>query len=110
MNWLFLIMFSVIFTIAIIVFIITFVKVFSQARRNSKAPKLTVEAKVVSKRQNYNGGRRNVGTTSYYVTFEVDSGDRMELYLSGMDYGMLVEGDTGKVTFQGTKFIEFERD
>ena len=38
-------------------------------------------------------------TTRYYVTFQVESGDRMEFSVSGR-YGLLV--DTGRLTFQGT--------
>ena len=47
--------------------------------------------------------------TTYYVTFQVESGDRMELTVSGPDYGMLVEGDIGKLSFQGTRYLGFER-
>ena len=47
--------------------------------------------------------------TTYYVTFQVESGDRMELTVSGSDYGMLVEGDIGKLSFQGTSYLGFER-
>jgi hypothetical protein len=31
-------------------------------------------------------------STWYYVTFQVESGDRMELAVRGSDYGMLAEG------------------
>lgn len=48
-------------------------------------------------------------STTYYVTFQVESGDRMELHVSGIEYGMLVEGDYGKLTFQGTRYLEFVR-
>ncbi len=48
--------------------------------------------------------------TSYYVTFQVESGDRMELTVSGSDYGMLVQGDIGKLSFQGTRYLGFERN
>lgn len=48
-------------------------------------------------------------STSYYATFQVESGDRMELPVSGEQYGMLAEGDMGKLTFQGTHFLSFER-
>lgn len=44
------------------------------------------------------------------MTFEVESGDRMEFAVRGQDYGMLVEGDTGRLGFQGTRFLDFERD
>ena len=48
-------------------------------------------------------------STTYYVTFEVESGDRMEMNVGGQDYGMLTEGDVGKLTFQGTRYLNFER-
>ena len=47
--------------------------------------------------------------TTYYATFQVESGDRMELEVDGSDYGMLVEGDMGKLMFQGTRYLGFER-
>ena len=48
-------------------------------------------------------------TTSYHVTFEFDSGDRSEFSLSGSQYGMLAEADIGILTFQGTRYLGFER-
>ncbi len=48
-------------------------------------------------------------STWYYVTFEVESKDRMELEVSGSEYGMLAEGDKGKLTFQGTRYLGFVR-
>ena len=47
--------------------------------------------------------------TSYYVTFQVESGDRMEFSVSGAEYGMLIEGDRGRLSFQGTRYLGFER-
>jgi len=49
-------------------------------------------------------------TTTYFTTFEVESGDRMELKVPDKEYGMLVEGDEGKLTFQGTRYKGFERN
>ena len=49
-------------------------------------------------------------STWYYATFEFESGDRMELGVSGSEYGMLAEGDSGKLTFQGTRYLSFERE
>ena len=46
-------------------------------------------------------------STRYYVTFQVESGDRMEFSVSGREYGLLVEGDTGRLTFQGTRYLGF---
>ena len=45
----------------------------------------------------------------YFVTFEVASGDRMELAMSGREYGLLVEGDRGQLTFQGSRYLSFDR-
>lgn len=47
--------------------------------------------------------------TTYYVTFQVESGDRMELRMTGRDYGMLFEGDRGTLHFQGTRYLGFDR-
>ncbi|MCI9457297.1 MAG: DUF2500 domain-containing protein, partial [Oscillospiraceae bacterium] len=41
---------------------------------------------------------------------QVESGDRMEFQVQDTDYGLLVEGDRGKLTFQGTRFLGFERE
>ena len=43
------------------------------------------------------------------VTFQVESGDRMEFEVDGSDYGLLVQGDIGKLSFQGTRYLGFER-
>lgn len=92
------------------------IKTWSQ---NNAQPVLSVWAKIVSKRTNVSSSMHNnnnndmhhhSSSTSYYVTFEVESGDRMEFHISGDEYGMLVEGDTGKLTFQGTRYKGFSRD
>ena len=48
--------------------------------------------------------------TSYFATFQVESGDRIEFLVSGMEYGMLAEGDRGALTFQGTRYLNFRRE
>lgn len=97
------------------------VRGISQWNKNNHSPRLTVDAVVVTKRidvsyhQNYNAGditgAHGMSTTSstrYYVTFQVESGDRMEFHVNGREYGMLVEGDRGRLTFQGTRYLGFE--
>lgn len=82
--------------------------------KNNASPRLTVSAKVVTKRSSHHHHHHSHGgmhhSTHYHVTFEVESGDRMELSVSGHEYGMLVEGDTGRLTFQGTRYLSFERE
>ena len=88
----------------------------NQWRKNNKSPVLSVAAVVVTKRTDVhhqldtsNGRNNNSSPTTYYVTFEVESGDRIELKVSGKEYGMLVEQDSGILTFQGTRYLDFER-
>ena len=42
-------------------------------------------------------------------TFEFESKDRTEFRVNGKEYGMIAEGDYGKLKFQGTRFLEFNR-
>ena len=48
-------------------------------------------------------------STTYYVTFEFESTDRLELQVTGTEYGLLYEGDQGILTFQGTIYLGFDR-
>lgn len=83
--------------------------VFSNVKEgvhNNNSPLLTVPAQVVAKRIHVQGDHSH---TTYYVTFEVQSGDRMEFRLDGTEYGELVEQDLGLLTFQGTRYKAFER-
>lgn len=93
-------------------------RTFHYWNRNNKQPVLSVRALVVGRRQEVQsrrlGGDDNAlpytNISAYYVTFEVESGDRIEFALQGPLYGMLAEGDQGKLTFQGTRYLGFERD
>ena len=80
--------------------------------RNNQSPRSTVSAVIIAKRENIThhqhanagdaSGAHGFHTTTnsmYYVTFQV----------SGTEYGMLAEGDTGRLTFQGTRYLAFER-
>ena len=90
--------------------IVTLIRGVGEWNKNNQSPKLTVPATVVAKRSDVHRGIETMHTfTSYYVTFQVESGDRMEFEVSDMEYGMLAEGDIGKLTFQGTRYLLFER-
>ena len=112
---LFEVMFFIMFVLFFLVFVGTLLKGLGEWNKNNHSPQLTVPVTVVAKRTNvsrhHHGGQHHHSSTSttYYVTFQVESGDRMELRISGSQYGLIVEGDTGKLTFQGTRFLNFER-
>ena len=112
------IMFFLVFALVIGVFLVTIVRGIGQWHKNNQSPRLTVDATVVAKRTNvsrhhHHNGAGHMGHTStsttYFVTFQVASGDRMELRMDGYQYGMLAEGDRGRLTFQGTRYLGFER-
>ncbi|MDB8564027.1 DUF2500 domain-containing protein [Turicibacter sanguinis] len=48
-------------------------------------------------------------STTYDVTFEFITGQRMELRVSSNQYGYIIEGDEGLLQFQGHLFVSFER-
>ena len=117
MQFVFPIFFVLVFTIVIGTFIFTAVSGAKRWNKNNHSPRLTVWAKVVTKRNHtgvyrhhHSGHHHTTHSSTYYVTFEVESGDRMELQMDGFEFGMLAEGDTGKLTFQGTRYLGFERE
>ena len=94
------------------------VRSISQFIKNENSPILTVPATVADMRRKTHHHHHNHGgtgmhhtthSTTYYVTFQVESGDRMELHVAGYEFGMLIEGDRGNLTFQGTRYLGFER-
>lgn len=116
MAGLFPILFIIVFVIVIGVFVSTAVSGAKQWHTNNNSPRLTVAARVVNKRtqvghhhSGVNEHHHSHSYTRYYVTFEVESGDRMELQVTGEESGLLVEGDQGQLTFQGTRYLGFVR-
>lgn len=104
----------------VVVFGLIFVNIIRGIRTwkyNNAQPVLTVPSRIVAKRDRVtthhhnhgNGMHQNHSSTSYYITFEVESGDRMEFLVRSQEYGMLAEGDLGRLTFQGTRYLGFER-
>lgn len=110
-------MFTIIFLLALGILMATIIKGIMQWGKNNASPRLTVSATVVAKRTDVTrrhgssiDNHHTFSSTRYYVTFQVESGDRMELQMTGPEYGMLAEGDRGRLTFQGTRYVSFERE
>lgn len=112
--------FPIFFILVAALVVFTIIRGLAEWNKNNQSPRLTVDAKVVSKRENTTHYQDNANyevthavtmrtNTTYYVTFEVESGDRMEMCVDGQQYGMLAEGDSGKLTFQGTRYLGFDR-
>lgn len=114
--------FPIMFLVVFCIIIASVVQGIATWHKNNNSPRLTVPAVVVAKRESVTQHQHpNAGdvsgahgftmttSTTYYVTFQVESGDRMEFHVAGSEYGMLAEGDTGRLTFQGTRYLSFER-
>lgn len=108
------ILFFIVFAFVLSMILRMFVRGFRRERINDRSPRLTVQVKIVAKRTQVRGNASSVHTagsayTHYFSTFEFASGDRLELAVPADAYGYLVEGDEGNLTFQGTRFLSFDR-
>ena len=113
-DLLFSILFPILFLVVLGMILYAIIGNIRTWNKNNHSPRLTVPAAVVAKRtevSHHHTDNTMMHTfTTYYVTFQVESDDRMELTVSGSDYGMLVEGDIGKLSFQGTRYLGFQRN
>ncbi len=113
----FLVIFSIAFISILVTIIFMAVRGIMQWNSNNNSPRMIVPAIIVSKRIDVNHYHNNSGGingstnshTRYFVTFQVESGDRIELCMYGNEYGMLAEGDVGRLTFQGNRYLGFQR-
>lgn len=101
-------MFGLMSMLFFVLFGVAIVRMITVWSKNNASPRLTVAATVVAKRTRV----RHDGdgsSTRYYATFQFESGDRLELHIPHNQIGYLVEGDGGMLTFQGTRYLGFER-
>lgn len=116
------ILFCVVFAVIAVVIVVNLVKDTRDWNQNNHSPRLTVSCRIIGKRVEVSyttnpvggdvsgaHGMQTISSTTHYVTFQVESGDRMEFRVDGREYGLLAEGDFGKLSFQGTRFLDFER-
>ncbi|MBS7223744.1 MAG: DUF2500 domain-containing protein [Clostridiaceae bacterium] len=107
------------------IFLIVFGMIISQMvrgvaewNRNNHAPVERQRARVAGKREEVhhhthtdgNGMMHTTTSVTYYATFELAQEQRMELRIQGSVYGALKQGDCGTLIFQGTRYLNFERE
>ncbi|MDN4524997.1 DUF2500 domain-containing protein [Fictibacillus fluitans] len=63
----------------------------AKGNKNNQSP--PEKAMVVTKRTAVHGGGESRAYNRYYVTFQLENGERLEFKVSGEEFGMLVEGD-----------------
>jgi len=111
------VMFIIIFAVVIGVFVAIIARGIITWGKNNSSPRIPAEVRIVAKntsvlypRRTREFGHAHIhGATSYHVTFEFLSGDRIELDVPSREYGLIAVGDIGTLTFQGTRYISFNR-
>jgi len=79
--------------------------------RNNALPVLSTPARVVAKQTGYEKWRNNRRLRTlnlYYATFELDTGQRIEFSVGDNQFGALIVGDQGTLTYQGTRYRGFQ--
>lgn len=105
--------FPVVFVLIIGIVLLSMGKEIWRWGKNNAEPLLTVSSRITGRRMQVQQSHAEPGSsarTLYYVTFEVESGDRMEFKVSGEEYGLCSEGDEGRLSFKGTRYVGFERN
>jgi hypothetical protein len=101
---------GIVVAIVAAVFATVIVRGVGQWRRNNASPVVTTMARVVTKRgEVHSGTGESRAQTAYFATFEAPTGDRCELALPARAFGLIADGDTGQLTYQGTRFKGFAR-
>ena len=83
------------------------IKVFLEFSYNNSQKVLKREGKIIGKRMKVYG--ENGAGTEYYITFEFEDGERLELKTKDKVYGLITEGDIGVLEYQGKRFLDFKR-
>lgn len=88
--------------------------------KDRSSPRITTMAEIISKETNKvrhrskreaGIGRRTTYSNEYYVTFQLAHGDTLKLFIRiEAEYERLQEGDKGKLTYQGKRYIGFEKE
>ncbi|MBT0769269.1 DUF2500 domain-containing protein [Kineosporia sp. J2-2] len=99
---------ALILLLVVLGFATAVVKGLGQWTRNNNSPVEVVDAVLLTRRTEHRHSQDS-SSTAYYVTFEHSAHRRTEFLVSGHQWGTLVEGDRGRLTFQGTRFQGFDR-
>ena len=86
----------------------------AQEIADDNSPVETITARMVTKQTQTSGYMMpnipSSAITSYCCTFEFSNGARREFMVAVDQFDLLVEGDEGQVTFQGSRYKGFQRE
>lgn len=109
---------GIVFIIVIGTLIYTIGQNILEWQRNNASPIISVPALIVAKRfdvQHHaqagspNQVSHSSASTTYFVTFEMADSERIEFRVRNKEYGLLAERDIGILTYQGSRYLGFER-
>ena len=101
---------GIVAALVVVVFATLIVRGVALWRRNNASPVVSTVARVVTKRSEVHGGAGETSaSTAYFATFETPTGERCELGLPARDFGLIADGDSGQLAYQGTRFKGFAR-
>ena len=110
----FMVLFFVVFAVVVVVIVGAIVAAVIRAARRTlrdqASPQVTAEARVVDKRTEITGGGETPARQTYYVTFQFPEGSRLELGVPAAESGLLVVGDGGTLSWQGSRYLGFARE
>ena len=105
----FIVMFCIIIGLSLII-------VIRQWWKNRHSPLIVTQATVIDKRieEHYIRSKRSAGIgyrtrklLIYYITFNLEGGEHIEMRTNESVYSELQNGDYGKLTFKGSKYMGF---
>ncbi|WP_339315597.1 DUF2500 domain-containing protein [Paenibacillus sp. FSL R10-2734] len=104
-------LFLKIFTFIIVTFTsLMIIRSVRNSMRNKARPLKKATCTAVTKRIEVSGESGDASTrTRYFVTFEFDEGNSLELHVMDQEYSLIVEGDRGELSYQGARFKGFDR-
>lgn len=105
----------VFFLIVFILLLFFISKGMQESTENNLKPVIPVSVLIVSKRvaisHNHNSPSRvNATIPRYFIGVQYTNGEMQEFVVSGIDYEVIETGAKGVLSFQGSKFIDFERE
>ncbi len=100
----------VILVLAAIAPVLAIVRVARRLAADRSSPQRRSDARVLDKRTHVTGGGSTPVEQEYFVTFQLASGERVELTVSGAVYGVLMPGDEGALQWQGSRYLDFGRE
>ena len=103
----------------VVVFLfIQIIKGITQWHQNNQAPQISCPAQVIDKHTEVSVSHHNHGadagmshsssSTTYYLLFQTEAGERLEFHVKRKDFSRLIQHDLGVLHYQGTRFLGFD--